>query len=132
MAIAVESDNALVKPVRGKNMNHKLDAAAHSVHPIVTMPFALYYDSDGITIYNADCRKVLSWIEPVDLLLTDPPYGIDLATSLGISGPLLGSRSSHCYPVFISVIFGELPSLPIAIVGGMPIIEAWQATTASR
>jgi len=40
------------------------------------IPFAPYYDQDGITIYNADCRKVLPWIEPVDLLLTDPPYGI--------------------------------------------------------
>ena len=46
------------------------------LHPIVTMPFAPYYDSDGITIYNADCRKVLPWLETVDLLLTDPPYGI--------------------------------------------------------
>ena len=45
--------------------------------PIVTMPFAPYYDVDGVTIYNADCRKVLPWLETVDLLLTDPPYGID-------------------------------------------------------
>lgn len=34
--------------------------------------------ADGITIYNADCREVLSLLEPgsVDLVLTDPPYGI--------------------------------------------------------
>lgn len=51
-------------------------ASPAPVHGIVTMPFAPYYDSDGITIYNADCRKVLPWIEPVDLLLTDPPYGL--------------------------------------------------------
>lgn len=49
---------------------------AAPVQSIVTMPFVPYYDSDGITIYNADCRKVLPWIDPVDLLLTDPPYGI--------------------------------------------------------
>ena len=36
-----------------------------------------YYNEDGITIYNADCRDVLPQLEPVDLVLTDPPYGID-------------------------------------------------------
>lgn len=38
-----------------------------------------YYDRDGITIYNADCRDVLPTIDAADvaLLLTDPPYGID-------------------------------------------------------
>lgn len=35
-----------------------------------------YYDLDGITIYNADCREVLPQLAPVDLVLTDPPYGI--------------------------------------------------------
>ena len=35
-----------------------------------------YYDHDGITIYHGDCRDVLPLLEPVDLVLTDPPYGI--------------------------------------------------------
>jgi len=35
-----------------------------------------YYDHNGITIYNADCREVLPELEPVDLVLCDPPYGI--------------------------------------------------------
>jgi len=35
-----------------------------------------YYDQDGITIYNADCREVLPQLGQFDLLLTDPPYGI--------------------------------------------------------
>lgn len=34
-----------------------------------------YYEEDGITIYNADCRDVLPQLEPVDLVLTDLPYG---------------------------------------------------------
>lgn len=57
-------------------MELQTDVNAAPVHGIVTMPFTPYYDCDGITIYNADCRKVLPWIEHVDLLLTDPPYGI--------------------------------------------------------
>ena len=36
-----------------------------------------YYDRDGITIYCADCRDVLPELEKVDLVLTDPPYGIE-------------------------------------------------------
>ena len=35
-----------------------------------------FYDQDGITIYHGDCAQVLPFLEPVDLLLTDPPYGI--------------------------------------------------------
>jgi len=35
-----------------------------------------YYDQDGITIYNADCRDILPLLPKVDLVLTDPPYGI--------------------------------------------------------
>lgn len=37
-----------------------------------------YYDQDGITIYHGDCREVLPTVSPetVDLLLTDPPFGI--------------------------------------------------------
>jgi site-specific DNA-methyltransferase (adenine-specific) len=39
-----------------------------------------YYEQDGITIYHGDCRDVLPTLEPVDVLLTDPPYGIGLVT----------------------------------------------------
>lgn len=46
------------------------------MQPIVTMPFTPYYDEEGITIYNADCRQVLPFLQRFDLLLTDPPYGI--------------------------------------------------------
>jgi DNA modification methylase len=35
-----------------------------------------YYQESGITIYHADCRAVLPLLPSVDLVLTDPPYGI--------------------------------------------------------
>lgn len=38
-----------------------------------------YYDRDGITLYCADNRDVLPLLAPVDLILTDPPYGVDKA-----------------------------------------------------
>ena len=38
-----------------------------------------YYEDTkaGITIYNGDCREILPSLPPVDLVLTDPPYGIN-------------------------------------------------------
>lgn len=36
-----------------------------------------YYDEDGITIYHGDCREILPHLPKVDLVLTDPPYGIN-------------------------------------------------------
>lgn len=35
-----------------------------------------YYDEDGITIFHGDCREILPHLPKVDLVLTDPPYGI--------------------------------------------------------
>jgi len=35
-----------------------------------------YYKDDAVTIYHGDCREILPTLEPVDLVLTDPPYGI--------------------------------------------------------
>lgn len=35
---------------------------------------APYYDRDGVTLYCADCRDVLSQV-CADVLVTDPPYG---------------------------------------------------------
>jgi len=44
-----------------------------------------YYDEDGIVIYNADCREILPHLPKVDLVLTDPPFGINHASSYGAS-----------------------------------------------
>lgn len=33
-----------------------------------------YYQDKYCTIYHGDCREVLPTLEPVDLVLTDPPY----------------------------------------------------------
>ncbi len=35
-----------------------------------------YYEQDGITIYHGDCREILPGLSSVDLVLTDPPYGL--------------------------------------------------------
>ena len=41
-----------------------------------------YYEHAGITIYHGDCREVLPTLtEKVDLVLTDPPYGVQYVTA---------------------------------------------------
>jgi len=35
-----------------------------------------YYQDNYCTIYHGDCLEIMPQLEPVDLVLTDPPYGI--------------------------------------------------------
>lgn len=40
-----------------------------------------YYEHAGITIYHGNCREILPQLPKADLVLTDPPYGIDYQSS---------------------------------------------------
>lgn len=51
-----------------------------------------YYQDDYCTIYHGDCRKILPTLEPVDLVLTDPPYGISWKRS---ENKARNSRAHH-------------------------------------
>lgn len=35
-----------------------------------------YYADESVTLYHGDCREILPALDPVDLVLTDPPYGV--------------------------------------------------------
>ena len=59
------------------------------------LPFEPFYQDSHCTIYNADCRKVLPWIDPVDLLLTDPPYGIGEARKDNTSRSCLAQSKDY-------------------------------------
>ncbi len=38
-----------------------------------------YYQGKYVTIYHGDCRDILPELPKVDLVLTDPPYGINVS-----------------------------------------------------
>ena len=43
----------------------------------MSLPKPYYDDGNGIVIYHGDCREILPHLEPVDLVLADPPYGMN-------------------------------------------------------
>lgn len=54
------------------------------------------FDAGGITLYRGDSREVLSGVEldPVDLLLSDPPYGMGYRSKLGLTIASDGKREA--------------------------------------
>ena len=50
-----------------------------SLDAIVAAVGKPYFRDDSVVIYHADCRDILPKIPKVDLVLTDPPYGIGIA-----------------------------------------------------
>jgi DNA modification methylase len=80
-----------------------------------------YYEQDGITIYHGDCRDVLPTIEPVDLVLTDPPYnfGKDYGTHDD-------SMATEAYEAWCAEWFGLCQNLSQRIIvfpghGNLPV-----------
>lgn len=45
----------------------------------MSLPIPYYDDGNGIVIYHGDCREILPLLPKVDLVLTDPPYGINMS-----------------------------------------------------
>ena len=43
----------------------------------------LFHEEPGITLYCGDCREILPLLEPVDLVLTSPPYNLGTTTGGG-------------------------------------------------
>jgi DNA modification methylase len=70
-----------------------------------------YYEENGITIYNADCREVLPHLEKVDLVLTDPPYGLKWSGTGFDKQPLLNHKEAAAWDNRPS---GELLKLAIS------------------
>jgi DNA modification methylase len=59
----------------------------------------VYYRDDWVTLYHGDCRDVLPTLElPVDLVLTDPPYGVSQPGVTHYKQPGRGARYFDFFP----------------------------------
>lgn len=56
-----------------------------------------YYQDEAVTIYHGDCRDILPELPKVDLVLTDPPYGIGEAAGKNKSRVQLAQPKDYGY-----------------------------------
>ncbi len=91
---------------------------------------APYYDHAGITIFHGDCRDILPQLPKVDLVLTDPPYGLDKRWVGGtwFTRGVYNSDVSWDKPVEDGII-QSLVAIPSIIWGGnnyqLPVSRCW-------
>ena len=61
-----------------------------------------YYEDDSVTIYHGDCREILPELSPVDVVVTDPPYGINYQSARRTEHQRLGGiKGDDEFPKFI-------------------------------
>jgi hypothetical protein len=66
-----------------------------------------YYEHGGITIYHGDCRDILPGLGKFDLLLTDPPYGLDLDPEVNDRAKRVGGGSRVVRSVSHMAVAGD-------------------------
>jgi len=61
-----------------------------------------YYEDKYVTIYNADCREILPDLPMVDLVLTDPSYGVNFKKS---GEPYMAGDSVNLMPLILPMLY---------------------------
>ena len=79
------------------------------------------------TLYLGDCLAILPTLEPVDALVTDPPYGIGYSPAAGGGG--ITDRNGHRYEKRFTgddlVIGDDRPFDPAHLIGIAPTTVLW-------
>jgi site-specific DNA-methyltransferase (adenine-specific) len=57
-----------------------------------------YYEDSAVRLYCGDCREILPHLEPVDLVVTDPPYAVSIPGLSHKGRPGKGTRSLDFFP----------------------------------
>lgn len=63
-----------------------------------------YYQDGQVTIYRGDCRDVLPGLPKVDLVLTDPPYGVKYTGGTRLRDALDGDNNAELYTTTLPLI----------------------------
>jgi len=87
-----------------------------------------YYEDSAVTIYHGDCRDILPQLPKVDLVLTDPPYGINIGQSDKRVGHGLHKESFGVDDdkTLNEVVFPVMTEL-IASVGQVVVFTGWSS-----
>jgi len=70
----------------------------------------IYFQDDDVVIYCADCREILPNLPKVDLVLTDPPYGISIVKN-GMVGADFGVANKGKYTDVIGDVDKDIAKL---------------------
>ena len=83
-----------------------------------------YYEEKGITIYHGDCREILPSLPKIDLVLTDPPYGVSWVPRVNAIATFGDNQPFEPAP-FLSVCNFHLFWGAIHFSDKLPSSEAW-------
>ena len=70
------------------------------------------YASKGITLFHADCLEIIPGLENVNVIITDPPYGIRLVTRKGLK--IVGDESPELGQFVLDFLNYKFSSPPMA------------------
>lgn len=85
-----------------------------------------YYADEYVTLYKGDCASILPALDPLDVVLTDPPYNCVNRASFGLRS--LDKGSADALPVDIPVVAAEFVRLAtgsIYVFCGASFLSDW-------
>ena len=85
-----------------------------------------YYEHGGITIYHGDCREILPTLPSVNLVVTDPPYHLLMASTASESktggwGDMMNGA------MFYAAILREVKRLTENTQGAAWVFNSWRS-----